>query len=279
MHIDEIKKLHIQDYLRANGHQPVKIKYGSAWYHSPFRQENTPSFKVNLNKNLWFDFGTGEGGDLFKLVMRSCNCSFPEVPEHLSGGIPHVMIKEIDSLDESGRIIINHVKSLKKKALTDYLKLRRVNLDLAKKFVSEASYSVHGKEYFAIAFKNDQGGYELRNSYFKTGSSPKYFTTIKGKDSSQVNIFEGFMDFLSCCTYYGQVPRFRTIVLNSLSFLPRIEQLLASAESVNLYLDNDRAGWLATDKFKSNHERVRDWAPILYPDHKDFNEFLMRSGN
>ena len=79
MDFAEIQKLHILDYLQANGHQPVKIKFGSAWYHSPLRQERTPSFKVDLNRNLWYDFGTGEGGNLFNLVMKLCNCTSSEV--------------------------------------------------------------------------------------------------------------------------------------------------------------------------------------------------------
>ena len=87
------------------------------------------------------------------------------------------------------------------------------------------------------------------------------------------------MDFLSCCSYYGRVPKFRTIVLNSLSFLPKIENVITSVKIINLYLDNDKAGWTATDKVKANHDRVKDWAPILYPDHKDFNEFLIKSWN
>ena len=38
----EKKKTHILDYLEQNDHLPVKVKYGSAWYQSPLRQEKTP---------------------------------------------------------------------------------------------------------------------------------------------------------------------------------------------------------------------------------------------
>ena len=275
MDFAEIQKLHILDYLQANGHQPVKIKFGSAWYQSPLRQERTPSFKVNLNRNLWYDFGTGEGGNLFNLVMKLRNCTSSEVTGYITGGISSVVIRNFESKDKSGRIIIKNLEPLGSHALLSYLKTRHITLAFAKMFLREAKYTVHGREYFALAFKNDLGGYELRNAIFKTGSSPKSFTTISGDDPSQLNIFEGFMDFLSCCSYYGRVPRFTTIVLNSLSFLPKIENIIASVKTINLYLDNDKAGWIATDKVKANHDRVNDWAPILYPDHKDFNDFLM----
>lgn len=279
MEFAEIKELPIQDYLKANGHQPVKIKLGSAWYQSPLRQEKTPSFKVDLNRNLWFDFGTGEGGNLFSLVKKMCNCTSSEVGEHLNVSIPSVTTRQMKPRDESGKILIKTLEPLGHQALFGYLKTRRITMSFAKLFLKEAKYTVHGKEYFALAFRNDLGGYELRNAFFKTGSSPKYFTTITGDDPSQLNIFEGFMDFLSSCSYYGRLPRFRTIVLNSLSFLPKIESEIISSTVVNLFLDNDLAGMKASDKVKFMHGRVKDWAPVLYPDHKDFNDFLVNRKN
>ena len=279
MDFEEIKKLDILDYLQANGHQPVKIQYGNAWYLSPLRQENTPSFKVNLNKNLWFDFGSGEGGNIISLVIKLCNCSVSEVAKLLDGRNCTIRERHYKPADESGRIIIRHIQPLTSHALIDYISSRRVNVGLAKRFLKEASYSVHGKHYFALAFRNDMGGYELRNSWFKTGSSPKYFTTISGTDDSQINVFEGFMDFLSCCTFYRKVPVFRTIVLNSLSFLPKVEKEFAEVKSVNLFLDNDPAGRTATGTIMSVHPHVKDWAPVLYSDSKDFNEFLIKSRN
>lgn len=59
-------------------------------------------------------------------------------------------------------------------------------------------YRIGGKPYFALAFKNDSGGYELRNPRFK-GSTSKDITHIrqKGEPRDTCFVFEGFMDFLS----------------------------------------------------------------------------------
>jgi len=243
------------------------------------RQEKTPSFKVDLNRNLWYDFGTGEGGNLFNLVMKLCNCTSSEVGEHLNVIIPSVTTRQLKPRDESGKIMIKSLEPLSHQALFSYLKTRRITMTFAKMFLREAIYIVHGREYFALAFRNDLGGYELRNAFFKTGSSPKYFTTITGDDPSQLNIFEGFMDFLSCCSFYGRLPIYRTIVLNSLSFLPKIENEIQSARVINLFLDNDLAGMKASDKVKALHPRVMDRALVLYPNHKDLNDFLVNSRN
>src|SRR5215468_405555 len=51
---------------------------------SPFKQERTPSFFVNDQKGSWFDFASGQNGDVFKFVMLSEGLSFPEAVERLA---------------------------------------------------------------------------------------------------------------------------------------------------------------------------------------------------
>src|SRR5260221_9432583 len=51
---------------------------------SPFKQEKTPSFFVNDHKGSWFDFSSGENGDIFKFVMLTEGLSFPEAVERLA---------------------------------------------------------------------------------------------------------------------------------------------------------------------------------------------------
>lgn len=38
------------------------------WYKSPFRTEKEASFKVDLHKEVWYDFGLGKGGDIITLA-------------------------------------------------------------------------------------------------------------------------------------------------------------------------------------------------------------------
>ena len=161
--------------------------------------------------------------------------------------------------------------------LIEYLISRKVSIPFAKQYLKEAYYTVHDKKYFALAFENNLGGFELRNATFKTGSSPKYFTTIPGADGSRINVFEGFMDYLSCCTHFKKKPRYTTIILNSLSFLPLTLNRLneSGIQAVNLYLDNDLAGKTASKRIIDTCKKVNDLAPLIYPGHKDFNEFLM----
>ena len=56
------------EILRKIGLQPAKPGRKDYWYYSSFRTEKTPSFHVNLSRNVWYDFGEGRGGDSIAFV-------------------------------------------------------------------------------------------------------------------------------------------------------------------------------------------------------------------
>ena len=56
MTTQEAKQIRIADYLQSLGYTPVKQQGNSLWYKFPFRQETEASFKVNTDRNLWFDY-------------------------------------------------------------------------------------------------------------------------------------------------------------------------------------------------------------------------------
>ena len=64
MNIEHIKSLSLKDYLTNKGHYPVKEYTTYGMYRSLFREESSPSFKVDYRANLSYDFGSGEGGTI-----------------------------------------------------------------------------------------------------------------------------------------------------------------------------------------------------------------------
>ena len=57
MNCEEANQIDVVDYLYSMGYQPQKIRSNDYWYLSPFRDEKEPSFKVERNKNVWYDHG------------------------------------------------------------------------------------------------------------------------------------------------------------------------------------------------------------------------------
>lgn len=51
-----INKFPIREYLAARGIHPAKDRGYYGLYHSPLREDHTPSFKVDYEQNLWYDF-------------------------------------------------------------------------------------------------------------------------------------------------------------------------------------------------------------------------------
>lgn len=56
MSIQDVKSISIKTYLQSQNFVPSKEYSGYGMYKSPFRDEHTPSFKVDYNRNLWHDF-------------------------------------------------------------------------------------------------------------------------------------------------------------------------------------------------------------------------------
>src|SRR5215211_3720704 len=85
MNTRQAKRIPLQDILSQLGYQPAKQVRGEFWYCSPFRPEIVPSFKVNPERNVWYDFGEGAGGNVLDFVMKYHKVgTISEALEHLS---------------------------------------------------------------------------------------------------------------------------------------------------------------------------------------------------
>ena len=198
-----INKFPIREYLAGRGVRPAKERGYYGFYHSPLREDRTPSMKVDYDKNLWIDYGAGEGGTLIDLVMRMERCDVGEAMRLLErriGGSPvssfHGTNPPLPKRETS--MIVDAVRTLENPVLLSYFTERGIDLGMARVHCSEVHYRVSGKSYFAVGFRNDAGGWELRNRYFK-GCMSKAPTTRKA-DCPTCLVFEGFMDYLSHLT-------------------------------------------------------------------------------
>ncbi len=66
----------------------------------PFHGEKTASFSVSQNKQMFYCFGCGAGGNVFTFIMNYENFTFPEAVEHLANRVGMEMPKREYSAEE-----------------------------------------------------------------------------------------------------------------------------------------------------------------------------------
>lgn len=289
--IKEIKSIPLADFLSRLGHEPTARKGTRLWYKSPLRQEHTPSFKVETTLNCWYDFGLGRGGNIIDLaaelyqstdlrhLMRCIADSFP-VPS-----VPTVASYFLCEAKRQGWLAPSHsapsmerfeVVPLEHRALVAYLQKRGIPAHIAKANCKEAHYSVNGKPYFAVAFENVSGGWELRNRYFKGCRGRKdisYLPWARDGPSAECAVFEGFIDYLSALTL-GIISGADTIILNSVVNVNKAVPFLRGYKTINCYLDNDTAGQTALSELTAIYGSIVIDRSTLYSEFKDVNDWL-----
>ncbi len=272
------ENISIREVLESFSLFPSKEHPKTAYYFAINRQERTPSLLVNYVKNIAFDFGTGKQYDVVSIVQEFKQCTVSDALEYLKQ-FDFSFQKQKEDLrnlnEEKKSYQILEVKEITHPALLEYLKER--NLETQKSELEEIHYQIEDKTYFAMAFKNDSGGYEIRNKYLKIALGKKNITTIKN-DSETLKIFEGFSDYLSYQILKNKDQNFSSetsdfVILNSVSMAFKIGKSLENYQKIELYLDNDEAGNLLVEKLNKLHSNVHDQRKY-YKDFKDLNEYL-----
>ena len=287
MNIEDAKKIRIADYLHSLGYTPIKKQGASLWYKSPFREEYEPSFKVNADRNLWYDFGAGKGGNIITLAQELyASDSIPYLLDNIAEQSPAICpisfsFGKQSSLQPSFQQL--EIVPLSSPALYSYLQERGINAELAKRECKEVRFTNNGKHYFAIGFPNVSGGYEVRNRFFKGCISPKGITHIRqqGEPREKCLVFEGMMDYLSFLMLRmksspntpcldGQ----DYVILNSTANVAKAIDVLYPYERIHCLLDNDYAGWKATREIEKEYSfHVRDFS-CNYRGYADLNDYL-----
>ena len=277
--IDAMRRIPLVDFLVRLGHGPVRRSGNELWYRAPYRNERTPSFRVNVAKQLWYDFGLGKGGNIFALAGEFLQSDdFMAQAKFIAetARVPFAMVEKPQFLPEPSEPVFEGVKAvpLLRSPLTEYLAERGIPYAIASRYCCRLNYGVRGKRYFAVGFPNMSGGYEVRSRYFKGCVPPKAMSLVKtGNTTSDVcSVFEGFMDFLSAVTL--GLDTGDCLVLNSVANMDKAMKHLDGYGRIDCFLDCDEAGRRALEALKGHYGgRICDRS-ALYDGCKDLNEYL-----
>nr|WP_307990113.1 DNA primase [uncultured Niameybacter sp.] len=126
----------------------------------PFHNEKTPSFSVSDDKQMYYCFGCGAGGNVFTFVMEKENMTFPEAIQLLAEKA-HIDLESMESqYDNSGKV--------NKKALF---------LEIYKKAARYYYYSLHQKENeHALTYFRNRGINQEVIKQFGLGYAPADYT-------------------------------------------------------------------------------------------------------
>lgn len=279
--LKEIKSIPLAAFLSRLGHEPAVRKGTRLWYKSPLRQEQTPSFKVDTVLNCWYNFGIGKGGNIIDMaaeiyqstdmrhLMRCIAKSYP-LPSVQTVASSYPQRHSTPSMKRFEVVPLEH------RALVAYLQERGIPALIAKANCNEAHYSFNGKSYFAVAFENASGGWELRNRYFKGCRGRKDITFLpwsRDGPSTECAVFEGFIDYLSALAL-DIISGVDAIILNSVVNVNKAVPYLKGYLTIKCHLDNDNAGQTALAELTAIYGSTIIDRSTLYSEFKDLNEYL-----
>ncbi|WP_081980916.1 toprim domain-containing protein [Cellulophaga sp. Hel_I_12] len=266
----------IEKALAKLEHFPIRETEKEAWFLSPFRSETQASFKVSKKLNRWYDHGQGIGGNVIDLVCLLNNLSVKETLQWLEADQISFSFHQQSFFKEQNNmgLQILHAKPIWHFGLLKYLFERRISISTAAQLCKEVHFMNKQKRYFAIGLQNISGGWELRNKYCKSSTSPKDISYFKdGKD--KLIITEGMFDMLSLIEIHKNLQEeYDFLILNSTTFIKRAMTHLEDYDEIDLYLDNDSNGKLTTENLLKVSNKFKDKSK-LYEGFKDMNEWLM----
>lgn len=272
--------------LARLGYQPAKPGGRELLYRSMLRDgDRTPSFSVNDALGVWYDHGTGKGGNVIDFGLAYWpDLTFKDVVQKIwevaQQPVPTVAV----SLQPAGRrrraqklphYQVEEVKSLcNNPQIRHYLENRGV-LHLAKGRLQEVYYVVEDekhqrKHFFAAGHQNELGGWEVRNKYFKGCLGKKALTIIIECDARRVVLFEGYFDYLGWLHEHPE-DKPSIIVLNSLSLLEAAMKVAMRYPQIDCFFDHDKPGRQATRTLLKALPYASDRSAI-YKGHHDYND-------
>lgn len=295
MNIDHANRIPVAEVLAKLNYQHKRINEAKYRYSSPLRNEKTPSFDVNPLTNRWYDHGEGIGGNPVDFACAYLKSQHEDhnVSDALRwlsnmgvGTYEFAPAYSRDLTKPDVSLVLKAKKPIQHLGLIYYLEKRGISLTLARQHLKEIHVRNKNtqKGFFALGFPSEEGGFELRNPFFKGCLGTKAISFIRGQipKPDSIHLFEGFMDYLSVvCQLSGNGFKGDAIILNSLACLKQAIPYIQNYGYLNAYtwMDNDAAGKKATVAldafFKTQNDLTHRPMNKVYAPHKDVNAWHM----
>jgi len=172
---------------------------------SPFKNEKTPSFTVNDEKEFYHCFSTSEHGNIFDFVMKTQNLKFGEAVKmlaNLAGLQPYTFSKQDEERERNWNIyksiyskyvefyhneIFKNPLAIKAK---EYIKKRGLTVNEVKNF--KIGYVTQDTDFFEILLKEfDENSLKISGLFYFDEKKKKYVEKFKDRVIFPINNISG----------------------------------------------------------------------------------------
>ncbi|HHW67308.1 MAG: primase [Epulopiscium sp.] len=185
----------VSEYVRLQ-------RKGSSYFGlCPFHNEDTPSFSVSPDKQMYYCFGCQAGGNVFTFIMQMENFSFVEAIKHLADRA-HITLpqpeysEEVRKKMEEKQILLDMHKEAAKYF---YANLRSLRGQQASEYLNKRKLSKNTQKLFGIGYSNMDFGdlyqYLLYKGYEEEHISKSGLVIPKKKGKGYVDRFRNRIMF------------------------------------------------------------------------------------
>lgn len=192
MDIQTAKQIKIADYLHSLGFSPVKQQGINLWYKSPLREETEASFKVNTERNQWYDFALGRGGNIIALAQELyCSDHVPYLLQRIGEQTPNIRpvsfsFGKQSSSEPSFQQL--EIVSLSSPALLTYLQERGINIALAKKNAVKHISPIMANAISPLPFPTYRADMKSATAILKAASHRKRFPISNSREQKEKRV-------------------------------------------------------------------------------------------
>lgn len=179
----------------------------------PFHQEKTPSFIVSPDRQIWHCFGCGEGGDIFKFIMKYENIEFYEALKILAEKAG-VELRSISPVDQKQFGVLYDLNSAAAKFFSDAYEAS----DMAREYFASRGLKKETIYEFEVGFapnEPDALTVYLINNGFDIGDVVRAGLTFKTERGKHIDRFRGRVMF-PIHNHFGKVVGFSGRILPEL---------------------------------------------------------------
>jgi hypothetical protein len=279
------EQVSITGLLAKLGFQPSHNSGQETVYRSILRQDGKkPSFCVNDTLGVWYDKNTGKGGNVIDFGLafwpglqtrevcgKLCEVmqqTVPTVPEAKQPGkrrrqnvkLPYYRIDKVCELGQTPSI-------------RQFLERRGIWRE-AQGILQEVHYhrvDNHQEPtlYTAAGHRNESGGWQVRNKYFKGCLGNKGLTLLPG-DDRRLCVFKNIFDYFSWKNDHPGVND-SALMVNSYNLLPAAIRVAMRYPTLAVYFDHSPEGHTSLRQFITELPYATDGTPA-FKGHHDYNE-------